>query len=399
MIEESVKQKTIEKILSSQEFADNKIKRELLEYLYQAEKQGHSVKEITIAREFFDRHISSDFANDSYVRNFIYKLRKKLDSYYRNEGKDEKVRLIIPKGRYHVEFIDKNSQKLKAKQYGQYKYILAIPLILIFIFVLFWEVTVKSKYVPIHPVTKHLFWGDFIKSEIKTGLVIGDIVLYSEYDSELQKWRTILDPDVDTVEDFTSFVQEHPERNVSLSNVTRIHMSTVPNLMKILPIFYSVRNQIFFEWSAELSWDDLRKNNIIYIGNVRSLQILKNLYNDKTIKVQHPEIIFLTDLSGDTLETYRNVVTQEYSETYAIISKFPGPSNNIILLLLGTDYPSRIFLIDRLSETTFLEELDQKLMEKFGKYIQYFEALIKVSGYFRIGFKHEILYLNNLEQK
>jgi hypothetical protein len=323
-------------------------------------------------------------------------LRKKLDSYYKNEGKDEKVRLTIPKGHYHIEFIERDLKYHPPIKSSNFKLITSLYLLTFTILILALKFYINKYYYPIMPVTKHPFWAEFVNSKQKTCMVIGDLVLYSEYNSSLKKWRTVLDPDINSKDDFQQFAAKHPERNMEKANITRIHMSTVPNLMKMLPIFHSIRNNLVTEWSTELSWDDLRKHNIIYIGNVRSLQILKNLFNDKTIKVEHPEKIFLSNIEGDTIETYQNMVSKEYSETYSIISKFKGPYKNTILLLIGTEYPSRIVLFDHLSELSFLEEIDRHLMNKYGKKIQFFEMLIKVSGYFRIGFNQEIIYFNDL---
>jgi len=69
--------------------------------LYQKEFQ----KEITIAIDIFGKDSGFNSNKDSTVRHHILILRNKLDNYYRNEGKEDKFRLVIPKGHYEIQII------------------------------------------------------------------------------------------------------------------------------------------------------------------------------------------------------------------------------------------------------------------------------------------------------
>jgi len=48
---------------------------------------------------------------DSYIRIRVFNIRKELSVYYLSEGKDDRYRLLIPKGDYKVKVLE---QKPKA---------------------------------------------------------------------------------------------------------------------------------------------------------------------------------------------------------------------------------------------------------------------------------------------
>ena len=104
MIDNETKSKILTKLIGSREFADSRVLKDLLVYLVEASQRDEIPKEITIATECFKREADFDPSNDAYVRSNVYKLRRKLEDYYEEEGKKDKIRIHIPKGHYHVEF-------------------------------------------------------------------------------------------------------------------------------------------------------------------------------------------------------------------------------------------------------------------------------------------------------
>jgi serine/threonine-protein kinase len=67
--------------------------------------RGEKLKEYTIATEVFERPSSYDPQVDSLVRVQASMLRKRLQQYYTAEGRDEPLRIEIPKGGYEPLFL------------------------------------------------------------------------------------------------------------------------------------------------------------------------------------------------------------------------------------------------------------------------------------------------------
>jgi hypothetical protein len=87
----------LQSILESNTFKDSPIYKNLLSYLVESNLTDNIPKEVTIAIEIFGKDTSFNSNKDSTVRYHIHMLRKKLDNYYKNEGKADKFRIIIPK--------------------------------------------------------------------------------------------------------------------------------------------------------------------------------------------------------------------------------------------------------------------------------------------------------------
>src|SRR5215831_1986539 len=72
--------------------------------------QGEEINEHLIGIEVFDRQAGYSPGEDSIVRRQAHALRKKLEEYYRGEGKDARIRIELPLGHYAAAFriIDDN---------------------------------------------------------------------------------------------------------------------------------------------------------------------------------------------------------------------------------------------------------------------------------------------------
>jgi adenylate cyclase len=95
----------LERILSSTPFAQSERLQRFLKFIVTEALAGHAdrLKGYTIAVEVFDRAPSFDSAIDAIVRVEAARLRAKLREYYEAEGRDDPVRLVMPKGRYAIQ--------------------------------------------------------------------------------------------------------------------------------------------------------------------------------------------------------------------------------------------------------------------------------------------------------
>ena len=105
----------IDKIMSSAVFAKSKRQRELLTYLIQQMRDGNGprVKGYVIALELFKRSEDFDPSKDAIVRVEAGRLRNKLREYYETSGADDPVEIILPKGTYAIQVIDRDNGRNK----------------------------------------------------------------------------------------------------------------------------------------------------------------------------------------------------------------------------------------------------------------------------------------------
>jgi tetratricopeptide (TPR) repeat protein len=89
-------------ILRSRAFIQSHRIRRFLQFVVEESLLGqpHRLKEYLIGLEVFDRREAFDPRVDSIVRVEARRLRYKIEEYYRNEGREDAVRIILRKGSY-----------------------------------------------------------------------------------------------------------------------------------------------------------------------------------------------------------------------------------------------------------------------------------------------------------
>ena len=98
---------TVNKIIESKSFGRSKTYGNLLKYLVNCTLKNEVPKEVTIATEIFGKR-NFDPSQSTLVRVYVYNLRKKLHNYYQREGKEEELKVTIPKGSYKVQLVENN---------------------------------------------------------------------------------------------------------------------------------------------------------------------------------------------------------------------------------------------------------------------------------------------------
>ena len=98
----------LDKVLSCDDFVRSKRIKQLLAYIVEKSISGkaNELKAYTIGLDVYDRSPDFDPEKDAIVRVEMGRLRSKLEHYYLTTGKDETLRIIIPKGTYCPSFID-----------------------------------------------------------------------------------------------------------------------------------------------------------------------------------------------------------------------------------------------------------------------------------------------------
>jgi tetratricopeptide (TPR) repeat protein len=100
----------LDQILRSRVFIQSHRIRRFLQFIVEESLLGqpHRLKEYPIGLEVFDRREAFDPRVDSIVRVEARRLRNKLEEYYRTDGRDDHVRILLRKGSYMPVFEHRN---------------------------------------------------------------------------------------------------------------------------------------------------------------------------------------------------------------------------------------------------------------------------------------------------
>jgi TolB-like protein/Tfp pilus assembly protein PilF len=97
----------LDRVLASRPLRDSELLKRFLRYIVESSLagQGDQLKEYRLGVEVFDRDPSFDPKLDPVVRMAARRLRAKLHEYYETEGRNDPVRIEVPKGAYIALFI------------------------------------------------------------------------------------------------------------------------------------------------------------------------------------------------------------------------------------------------------------------------------------------------------
>ena len=401
-------------VLQSKDFKDSPIYSNLLSYLTQATLSKKIPKEITIAIEIFGKDSSFNSNKDSTVRHHILILRNKLDSYYENEGKEDKFRLVIPKGHYEIQIIPKKNERPKIltriiSSLKRWEVIVILVLLFINLFIILRQINVNSlssaPQTPYFVDTQDKVWGPFFNNGYPVSVILGDDFWLDEYAPEFKRYRLVRDWKISSENDLSNFLIKYPKANLVKSEITGIPFGAADNLMDILHIVYHFQNDVSLSMSSMLSLEKIRDHNIIYIGEFRNLRILDKIFYKTPIRYQYSpdERLFIIDEKGNTLNTFLRVEApyeqqNKYNVDYSLLIKMPGFSKENFMFIVGFGYGGRLertkMLANSVLRTKFIEDINN-----INKSVpEYFIALFEVKSIERTGFSNELKYFKEISR-
>jgi hypothetical protein len=349
---------------------------------------------------------------DSTVRYHILILRNKIDHYYENEGREDKIRLVIPKGHYEIEFAPVNLTRKQALRrtlsfLKRWEFAVMSLLLLAVLFLLFRRPGAQgTASLPSNPgfIDPHdRIWGSFFENGLPVTVILGDDFLMDEYRPEYKRYRQVRDWEIFSEADLSAFLVKHPEANLYKSEITGIPYGGADNLMDILRIVYRFQNDVSLRMSSTLSIEEIRDRNIIYIGEFFNLRTLNKIIGKTPIRFQYrpEEQLFILNDKGDTVNTFRRIESpydqlNKYNVDYSLLIKMPGFSKENFIFIVGFGYGGRLERTKMLSDAALREKFVADVGRVNKSVPDYFIALFEVKSIERTGFTDEIRYFKEI---
>lgn len=399
--EPDIREKTeqLERILGSKLFGNSKRNQDLLRYLFQAEIENKSIKEVSIAIDIFEKDESFDPSDDTVVRVSIGNLRKKIETYYYTEGADDPIRIEIPKGRYNLVF-KRGTQKLNASlNFPKKQYLLPLFITIISVIVisslLYQDYRVKDRVSPVS--SRNPIWHDFITSDIPNAFIVGDYFFMSEKHETEPRRIFIRDPRVNSRVEYEQKYETF-YRDWQPLEFSYLRKSILLSTLSIVPVLQMNNQNVQIIQSSELKWDDFNHFNMIYAGTIKSLNELEKLLPNFNIRIEKDSVYQLQRLTdeGDIAEVFvlprsnpKNVATD-----YTYIGKIKGPGGHPIMIITSGDevgLSNAVNLLTKRDIAGYIREYDPDVSMRKPFY---FDMIIQTRGLRSTGFNHEIVYFN-----
>jgi hypothetical protein len=385
----------INKVLSSKTFAQKEVLKGLLKFLYDASKSKANLKEADIAIGFFKR--GNDFVpgEDTIVRVTVYKLRALLEKYYSEEGKKDTEIIEIPKGSYSIII---NRKKRANAVLGREKTILLVILLLSFAGNAWLLIRKKSpKADTYNPV-----WASYIKRGQPVFITLGDPFFFRVSNPSFGNNKSLIvrDIDINSKEELDAnkpIGLQEKQNNVSELSYPYFSRNNLWPLPDIISVFAKAAVEIRLQTLSESNIDDIKNNNVIFIGNINSFSWMNRFLGSTDIRLHStPRTIKILNGKDSVILSVPEQVKGNYID-YAFLVKMPGPNNNLITMMGDFHASGLRGLSGFLSKKASLQKLEREINKKYGNFPEYFEMVVKVTSYNYSDFDTQMIYFKPLK--
>ncbi|MCX6137372.1 MAG: hypothetical protein NTV54_07765 [Ignavibacteriales bacterium] len=341
MLENAEKLRILEEILRSPEFKGSKRFQDLLRFLVEETIAGRSPKEMTIGLQFFERESSFDPKEDPTVRVYLNNLRKKIEHYYLTLEKPAAYRLDIPKGRYHVEFVEaiELPPTPEKTREGLYRFI-AVAAVLIAIAAAGLAFWLKQSNAP-KDFSKNPVWSDFLQPNSRPILVVlGDYFFLYERSQKKDPGNFVRNMKINSPEEYRQTISSDPEfsKKYVPSDLTFLRPSASWGLAEIIPILEHAPQGYSLKLASQFSVEDMKTHNLVFIGSIKTIYALRKFLHIFNLEYSlSPASLRIGAGTGDSAHAFipSDIKGGNYEKDFALVAKAAGPDGSTILLLLG----------------------------------------------------------------
>jgi hypothetical protein len=383
----------IEKLTNSHSLHTSESLCKLLRYLaeHSLDHPGVALKEYQIATEVLGRPAGFDPQSDSTVRVQAGRLRVKLAEYYSQEGPDDPVVVELPKGSYALTFhlrpskaglpfgsphtlepgTEKDPPDTTKRSWAIAVLILSVLLTaaVVTIAALLARTRTQAISSPTPPAAYQIFWSRFVTAPQPPWVIFSNANFVGRPQTNMRYFNPSTDSREAILDHYTG-----------TGEVLAIH-----ELDRVFALF---NRQLRVKRGALFSLDDVRNNDLIFIGSpAENLTLLEIPGTQEFIfqrvnsgpRTGDVEVLNVHPAAGESRAFMASPTSQSVNEDYAIVALKPGldPAHSM-LILAGTTTVGTQGAAEYVCREDSLTELLHRLgVSKDGE-IKPFEALLHV---------------------
>jgi hypothetical protein len=359
----------------------------LFDFLAECAVAGARPKEFEVAAAVFGRSSAFDGSQDASVRVAVHRLRRKLDDFYAGPGRDETVRLTIPKGEYRMvaepRAAEPPAAPIVARSMRAYVIagIAALILLNLAAWAAFWMTHGAER--PLARAQRAAPWSAVLKSPTPTLLVIGDYYIFGEIDEAAGVDRLIRQYSINSASDLDDWLMDNPKamgryRDLDLYYLPVGAAFALRSVAPLLSAGAAHADNVRVVMASDLTPEMLKRNNIVYVGYLSGLGVLRNpvfAASRFSVGETYDELV-----DGPTRHIYRS---QEGGPSqgdasrrdYGYVAAFQGPSGNHIVVIAGARDTGLQQAAEAMANPQTLKALAQTVKTKDN-----FEGLYEVDG-------------------
>jgi len=385
----------VEKLTNSHILRGSESLCKLLRYLaeHSLDHPGVALKEYQIATEVLGRPVGFDPQSDSTVRVQAGRLRVKLAEYYAHEGPGDPIVVELPRGSYALTFhlrvpgpdvppsrriiLDGEVPLPKPatpSTRGWAIAVLVLSVLLASVLVatgMLLSQRIKSQSNTAQPIARayQIFWNRFVTSPQQPWVIFSNANFVGRPQTNMRYFNASTDSREAILDHYTG-----------VGEVLAIH--------ELDRVFGLLNRQLRVKRGALFSLDDVRNNDLIFIGSPAENLTLLEIPGTQEFVFERVksgprkgdmEVINVHPTEGESQVFLASPTSQTVNEDYAIIGLTPGldPAHSM-LILAGTTTVGTQAAAEYVCREDSLAELLRRLgISKAGE-IKPFEALLRV---------------------
>ena len=351
-------------------------------YVCEAALAGHEdrISEQHIGVQVFGRAPGYNSSEDSIVRSQARLLRAKLDLYFQTEGKDEPVRIAIPKGSYVPRFSTETAPSIRppvpaVRRFTQRRMVLTAGALLAVLLLAAGTYAAWSGRAAAGSRLTHQFWTQ-VFDPARPAIIV-------PCDTALVTYETETHSDVGLAAYLNrTYLKSEPGAPpmVGQHRYTAMPDLLFTALLSRLP--ESRAERTFIRYARDLQMADLRGANFVLIGARRSNPWVELFDKNNNFQTLHSEelgdYIVNRAPAGDELPTYARSHDPGMDAAFAVVSFVPGiTGDENVLMAAGTITPGTEGAANYLFSKSFDGFLPKAADARTGR-IRHFEILLRV---------------------
>lgn len=386
----------------------------LFDFLLARSLAGDVPKEIEIALQVFGKGASFDVAQDSVVRVYVHKLRRRLEDFAARSLTPYDRRIAIPKGEYRlllepatalapapsVVEVEPPVQVAPPEPTPRWRQWLKPALAVLAAFVagvvLTYALTFDSRDRHLSAVRHSAVWSPLLDDDLPITVVVGDYFLLGEVDDANNVQRLVREFYINSNQDFLDHVQLNPEqmrryRNLDLTYLPAASAFALQDLVPVLNAGKQVRVTLL----SALDPSVLKSTHVVYVGYISGMGMLGDRVFAQSRLALGGSFDELHDLQTGT--TYVSTAMPMGSEgaafrDFGYFSTFAGPNGNRVVVISGTRDNGVMHVAETLSHRAGVAELGNKAAGA-----ESFESLFEIDGMARAGLNARLLFVSAMK--
>jgi hypothetical protein len=331
----------VERVRASGVLGRSQALARLFDYLADPARFGRTLSEADVAHEVFGR--AAEASDDASVRVYIHRLRKKLEDFYEDAGKDEPERLVIPVGEYRLEVVEASTAEALTprRRFGP-RWIVAAVAVAVVANLLAWVLVERAS--PMHAlaqVASEPLWAGLGRDR-PVLVVVGDYYIFGDTGYGDMPQRMVRDFDINSPADLDVYLMNNPElqgRYIDLDTYYTPVGATLA-LRQVMPLVVQAageRNRVRVITASQLTPEMLKTNDIVYVGYLSGLRLLQEpVFARSRYRIGDTYDEIVDRQSGRTYVSGAGVAPGDHeNRDYGYLAGFRGRMGNRVVVVAG----------------------------------------------------------------